>query len=108
MNRLLRHIAPFVLLASYLPMAVLSSLHVHHETIDVHDDCLQCVGHIETAHHHNHDCLYCNFLSQNYLVREKGWLVVILPATELISVPTPFMVPQFNLGVAQLRAPPTA
>ena len=34
MNRFLRHIAPFILLASYLPMVVLSSLHVHHETID--------------------------------------------------------------------------
>ncbi len=106
MNRLLRHIAPIVLLASYLPMVVLSSLHVHHETIDVQDDCLQCVGHIETAHHHDHDCLFCNFLAQSYLAQDGGEPATILPATELISTPTPAMVSQLRLGVALLRAPP--
>lgn len=108
MNRLLRHIAPIVLLATYLPMVVLSSLHVHHETIDVHDDCQQCVGHIETAHHHDHDCLFCNFLAQSYLVEDGGQTATILPAAERISLPTPTMVPQLRLGVAQLRAPPVA
>ena len=108
MNRLLRHIAPFVLLTSYLPMAVLSSLHVHHDTIDVHDDCLQCTGHIEEAHHHNHDCLYCDFLGQNYLVQDEGQPAAILPAAERISVPTQSVVKQPNHGVTQLRAPPMA
>ena len=108
MNRFLRHIAPIVLLATYLPMVVLSSLHVHHETIDVHDDCLQCVGHIEEAHHHDHDCLFCNFLAQSYLVEDGGQTATILPATERISLLTPAMVPQFHYGVAQLRAPPVA
>ena len=108
MNRFLRHIAPIVLLATYLPMVVLSSLHVHHETIDAHDDCQQCVGHIETAHHHDHDCLFCNFLAQSYLVEDGGQTATILPATERISLLTPAMVSQLRLGVAQLRAPPVA
>ena len=108
MNRLLRYIAPFVLLASYLPMAVLSSLHVHHDTIDAHDDCLQCVGHIEEAHHHDHDCFYCTFLGLNYLVQDKGKRVALFPATERIFTPTPTVVPQLRHGVTQLRAPPTA
>ena len=108
MNRLLRHIAPIVLLATYLSMVVSSSIHVHHETIDVHDDCLQCVGHIEEAHHHGHDCLFCNFLAQSYLVEDEGQTATILPTTERISTPTPAMVSKVRLGVAQLRAPPVA
>lgn len=44
MNQLLRHIVTIILLASYLPMVIISSLHVHHETIDIPDDCRQCAG----------------------------------------------------------------
>ncbi len=106
MNRLLRYIAPFMLLASYLPMVVFSSLHVHHETIDVHDDCLQCTGHFETAHYHDHDCLFCDFLGQSYYVPDEGQPATILPAAECISLPTLAMAKQFYHGVAQLRAPP--
>ena len=108
MNRLMRHIAPFLLLASYLPMVVLSSLHVHHETIDAHDDCRQCTGHIEEAHHHDHDCLYCDFLGQSYLAQDEGQPAAILPAAERISIPTQSVVKQMHHGVPQLRAPPTA
>ena len=108
MNHLLRHIAPIVLLATYLPMVVLSSMHVHHETIDVHDDCQQCVGHIEEVHHHDHDCLLCNFLAQSYFAQDAGQTATILPAAERISVPTQAMAKQFHYGVPQLRAPPVA
>ncbi len=107
MSRFLRHIALFLLLASYLPMVVLSSIHVHHETIDVHDDCLHCAGHIETAHHHDHDCLFCDFLAQSYLVEGGGSTATILPVAECLSTPTLAMAPQFCHGVALLRAPPS-
>ncbi|MBO4307876.1 MAG: hypothetical protein J5848_06160 [Bacteroidales bacterium] len=108
MNRLLRHIAPFVLLATYLPMVVLSSMHVHHDTVDVHDDCLQCVGHFETAHHHDHDCLFCTFLSLNYFGESTEQSTAILSTTERFATPTVSMVQQFYHGVASMRAPPTA
>ncbi len=104
----MRHIAPFILLVSYLPMAVLSSLHVHHETVDTHDDCLQCAGHFEKAHHHDHDCLYCNFLSLDCMVQDEGQTVDLLPVTKCIASPTPTAVLQFHHGVARLRAPPAA
>ena len=108
MNRLLRHIVSIVLLAIYLPMIVLSSLHVHHDTIDAHDDCQQCVGHVEEAHHHDHDCLYCNFLSLDCMVQDEGQTVDLLPVTKCIATPTPTAVLQFHHGVARLRAPPAA
>ncbi len=104
----MRHIAPFLLLASYLPMVVASSLHVHHDTIDAHDDCQQCVGHIETAHHHDLDCLYCTFLSLNYLAQDEGQTVAITPVMERLATPTQAMATQFHHGASLLRAPPTA
>lgn len=108
MSRLLRHIVSIVLLAIYLPMTVLSSLHVHHDTIDAQDDCRQCVGHVEEAHHHDHGCLYCTFLSLNYLVQDNGQIEGIIPTAEYISTPTLVVVPQFRHGVSQMRAPPMA
>ena len=87
-------------------MVALSSLHVHHETVDVHDDCQQCAGHIEEVHHHDHDCLYCTFLSLNYLVQDGRQTATILTAVERISLPTQAMAKQFHHGVTQLRAPP--
>lgn len=108
MNRFLRHLAPFLLLASYLPMVVLSSTHVHHETIDAHDDCLQCVGHIGEVHHHDHDCLFCVFLGQSYLPQDKVQQVVQFSAAECFCMRNPQMAKQLHHGVAQLRAPPVA
>ncbi len=108
MNRLLRHIVPFVLLASYLPMVVMSSLHVHHDTIDVQDECLHCTGHFEKAHHHDHDCLFCDFLGASYYVSSEGEAAANLHVTECITLPTQALAKQFRHGVAQLRAPPVA
>lgn len=106
MNRLLRHIAPIVLLATYLPMAVLSSLHIHHETSESSDHCRQCVGHFESQHHHQSDCQYCNFLSLTCLVQNSERPAVSLPETETIVTLAISPVVQLCHGVARLRAPP--
>ncbi len=87
-------------------MVVLSSLHVHHETIDANDDCLRCVGHFETAHHHDHDCPYCTFLGLNYLVQDESQTVAVFPFIECTPTPTPSLELQFHHGVASMRAPP--
>ncbi len=108
MKRFLRHIAPIVLLATYLPMVALSSLHVHHDTTDAIDECQQCSGHVEAPHNHHHDCQFCNFLSLSYLVQDCGQTVDNHPATERISTPTQSILPQIRVGVVLLRAPPVA
>lgn len=104
--RTLRHIASVLLLAVYLPMVVGASLHVHHDTVDVHDDCLQCAGHYDTHHHHQQDCQYCHFLSLNYLGRAEGQPKVILPATERCAAYVAEQVVLPVCGVSRLRAPP--
>ena len=102
----LRQIAPYVLLAVYLPMVFVSSLHKHHETIEIIDDCGHCSGHIDEHHQHHSDCLYCHFLSLNYLVKDfdclednhfdEGPLFVSLDAD----------LRQSRHRVTQVRAPP--
>lgn len=89
-------------------MVVLSSVHVHRETIDAHDNCLQCAGHIESAHHHNNDCLYCTFLSLSYLGGKWEQSAATLYAIGQIATPVVAILPQTCHGVASLRAPPAA
>lgn len=105
---LTRRIASWVLLVAYMPLVVLSSLHVHHETVDTHDDCVQCVGHIEKQHNHQCDCQYCHLLGQSYLGQDYGHTAALLPVTER---PTPTAcepTAQLHYGVSRLRAPPIA
>ena len=104
----LRYIASIVLLAIYLPTTILSSTHVHHETVDTRDDCLQCVGHFESHHHHEHDCLYCHFLGLDYLGQVVGQSVVLSATSDqrLAVVAERTEIPHY--GVSLLRAPPMA
>lgn len=101
-----RRIASWILLAAYLPMVVISSVHVHHETIDIHDDCLRCVGHFEAQHNHQCDCQYCHFLSLSYLGQTCGQQAVLLPATETFSLSVDEPTLLFCYGMSQFRAPP--
>lgn len=105
MNRY-KLIAPWILLATYLPLVVLSSLHVHHETADIIDDCVQCAGHIETPHHHECDCQYCHFLSLSYLGQDTEPSTLTLPYTDNRPVEIAERAKIRQLGVSQLRAPP--
>lgn len=104
----LRRIAPWILLATYLPLVTLSSVHIHHDTVDLHDDCLQCAGHFEAQHHHDNDCPYCHFLCLSYLGQDTRLSTNLLPATEhfVLSVCEPTA--QLRYGVSLLRAPPAA
>lgn len=107
MKYLQRNIASIILLASYLPMATLSSLHVHYDTVDAEDSCGHCEGHFENLHRHHHDCPYCIFLSLNYIVQQTFRIVPQWePATEpQLADVTIF---SYRYGASLLRAPPVA
>jgi hypothetical protein len=102
----IRRIAPWLLLAAYLPLVVVSSMHVHHETVDIHDDCLQCAGHFEAQHHHQNDCQYCHFLGLRYLGQTAGHLAMLIPSTDTPTLPACEPTVQLRHGVSLLRAPP--
>lgn len=103
----IKRIASWVLLAAYLPLVAVSSFHVHHETVDNHDDCLQCTGHFETQHQHNCDCPYCYFLSLSYLGRNAKSSAVLLPVTEHHPTEIAETTGMFLYGLSLLRASPS-
>ncbi len=107
-HQAMRHIISILLLAIYLPAVALSSVHVHHHTVDAHDDCLQCSGHFEKQHHHQYDCHYCTFLSLAYLGQAEGQSSIILPVSECCSVDIVAGTEISCHGVSLLRAPPVA
>lgn len=103
---MLRHMASIVLLAAYLPMVVLSSLHIHHETVDFHDDCTQCVGHFEAQHHHECDCQYCQFLSLGYFGQDGGQPSLFSTAVDVCHGGKTEGAEMLQAGTSRLRAPP--
>ena len=105
---MLRHFAPYVLLAAYLPIAAMSSLHVHHDTVDHLDDCGRCDGHYDEPHHHQSDCQYCTFLSLSYLAQGDDSTEIVFPADRLLVDRWQDAGVQCHYGVARLRAPPAA
>ena len=63
-----RQIASWILLAVFVPMMVLSSLHVHHVDDDSDIACAECVdhhcaGHITQQSGGIHQCVLCQFLT---------------------------------------------
>ena len=107
-----RHIASWLLLAVFVPMLILSSLHVHEQVQDNILDCKECVDH----HCHGHltqlsmsmdDCVLCQFLMLTFLA-EAALVVVFYNRTFVFH----FAQPQCDvhleaLGIPTLRAPPT-
>ena len=66
-----RHIASWLLLAVFVPMLVLSSVHIHEIGEAIEMECTDCVhhschGHIATATW-AHDCVLCQFLTLTML-----------------------------------------
>ena len=68
-----RRQASWLLLLVFVPMLVLSSLHIHAYQYAVHTECAECVnhhphaGHVAAATPSLHDCVLCQFLTLTYL-----------------------------------------
>ena len=107
-----RHIASWLLLAVFVPMLILSSLHVHEQVQKNIVDCKECVDH----HCHGHltqlsmsmdDCVLCQFLMLTF-VAGAALAVVFYRKSFVLH----FAQPQCDvrleaLGIPTLRAPPT-
>ena len=71
-QELRRHIASWLLLAVFVPMLVLSSVHIHDEVETITTECADCVhhnchGHIAAMTTWAHDCVLCQFLTLTML-----------------------------------------
>ena len=108
----IRHIAPWMLLAVFVPMLVFSSLHVHEDNKTVVatecSDCVRhsCHGHMTTISYWSHDCVLCQFLTLTFVVTTAVCLIVVNNAASIkINVLRRKVCVAYG-GIVGLRAPP--
>lgn len=106
-----RHIASWVLLAVYLPMLLVSSLHIHGEA-DAHEtECAECVqhqchGHLSQLLDGMHQCVLCQILTLTYVATAASVLLCYQSQRKAVYAryrQTPCLT---YTGFISLRAPP--
>ena len=82
MNTRTRRLSAWLLLSVFLPMLLLSSLHVH-ESVPVSSGCSECVNHIPHQGHlslntiHVNDCVLCQFATLPFLMASIVFAAII-------------------------------
>ncbi|MCR5432841.1 MAG: hypothetical protein K6F20_00415 [Bacteroidaceae bacterium] len=106
-----RHIAAWMLLAVFVPMLFLSSVHVHELSNSLVDECSECVQH----HCHGHlgqqttliyDCVFCQFLSLPMLAVAVATLIIYNKISKIHFAQLQSPVHFDACGIPTLRAPP--
>lgn len=109
-----RHIASWLLLAVFLPVLLLSSLHTHENYVWAGSDmecadCLQhsCQGHMTATATWSHDCVLCQFLTLPMLTAAVMVVAVFVVVCKGIFVRSLCGKFSGNHGVVVLRGPPS-
>ena len=105
-----RYIASWILLAVFLPMLVLSSLHVHHVEAD-DASCTACVqhqchGHLSQLSDSMHHCVLCQFLTLSFITTGLLAVVYYKKVNRIHFAQLQSDIHFEEYGIPQLRAPP--
>ena len=107
-----RHIASWLLLAVFVPMLLLSSVHVHEETPmkAVCDACVHhhCSGNIGLLADSMHDCVLCQFLTLPKLLAAFTTFVLYLSVFKVLRVDRLFFDYSVTHDIIVTRGPPFA
>ena len=106
-----RQIAAWVLALVFLPALLVSSLHVHADSLDSDYFCQECVhhqcgGHLANLSVHQHSCVLCQFLTLPAVFSTAVALATIgytVLRQRISMVGNAF---RFQGSVLSLRAPP--
>jgi len=106
-----RHIASWVLLAVFLPMLIVSSLHTHQTSQAVDEVCAGCVkhqchGHLSQIDTTIHQCVLCHFLTLTFVSAAVAVVVCYRPKRFGFLAQRRQTVRLACCGVISLRAPP--
>ncbi|MBQ9667965.1 MAG: hypothetical protein IJV45_04370 [Prevotella sp.] len=108
-----RRWSAFLLLAVFVPMLVVSSLHVHRVSSSPLTECSACVSHQCTGHLGQysgsamHDCVLCQALSLVYVAVGAVVVMVIARVSRLHRAGYAVSPVLRVRGIVGLRAPPT-
>ena len=109
----LRKIAPWILIAAYLPLLVSLTFHTHTESRPVAATCPDCAHHVAHPAHlaeavvMAHNCVYCQLASSFYYRPEQPVLVAQLPLVRIVVADRDRMVNCQVHGLSPLRSPPS-
>ncbi|MBR1499631.1 MAG: hypothetical protein IJ615_08420 [Bacteroidaceae bacterium] len=108
-----RHIAAWLLLAVYLPMLLLSSLHTHEASQETEQACTECVhhqcqGHLVQLSDGMHQCVLCQILTLTYITAVAGMLLCYQTRRKVVYAVRRREVSTACLYGFCLRAPPVA
>lgn len=103
-----------VLLAVFLPMVLISSVHIHKEAaaFGSESECIECTKHIpHPAHYSSHitkpeHCLYCQFLNSQYLVAAVAEITNYQKTSPFIFATLSTAMTAVPCGKPSCRAPP--
>ena len=106
-----RTLASWLLLAVYVPMLLLSSLHLHHWDLDEGATCEECVrhhcsGHLSPLSIGRHVCILCQFLTLPMLCAAIAVLIVYSLPCKMVHFVWLCRTSLAHLGGVSLRAPP--
>ena len=101
-----------VLLAVYLPLLLLTMLHVHRPAAYVEDVCAQCVhhephaGHISSHTPSLHECVVCQLTTLQYIAPAAVVFAVLLVVNSGNVLGRVRRVPVVSIACRLSRAPP--
>ena len=106
-----RQIASWVLLAVFLPMFLLSSIHVHEGGVTTTTECADCMqhnchGHLMQLSSWSHECVLCQFLTLTFAAAVAVALVFINKVVRVRIDALQRQVCAAHSGIVGLRAPP--
>ena len=108
----IRRIAPYVLLAAYMPLLVALSFHTHTDQHSEAAECPDCAHHIHHKAHLSeaavmaHDCIYCQLTSSSYYGTNTIQAPDVLSLIAKVCDAVECSVDAEQCGFVSLRAPP--
>ena len=106
-----RHIASWMLLAVFVPMLILSSVHIHPTATLIDDDCSECThhqchGHLGVLTTTMHDCVLCQFLTLTFVAAAVFAVVLFNKVCRIHIALRQQIILHDVWGITSLRAPP--
>ncbi|MBR1799776.1 MAG: hypothetical protein IJ761_07800 [Bacteroidales bacterium] len=110
--RLHKRIAPLVLLAAYLPLLIVLSLHTHHESAPTTQTCIDCAHHVSHSKHMQeasattHLCVVCQIISSLHYFAPQDTDIINVEQCHTIEMQQKTAVVVEARLYSRFRAPP--
>ena len=110
--RRIETLSSWLLLWVFVPMVVMSSIHIHEPEPSAEISCEQCVSHTQHTGHlavqkaHLDDCVLCRFLGQDFTEMQPVLGLCLMAALMLMPLVVSLFVPQSGENFIGRRGPP--